>query len=251
MNRTALLKSIIGLFAFSLATADADPRRYGYIYESTTMPKGEWEYEQWVTWSNYPGKDRFDFRHEIEYGVTDRFQLALYLADWRVDSYDLGGTEADYRSTSLEAIYNLSDPTQDLFGSALYGEVKLGDQKFALEGKLLAEKNFGRINAAYNFIIEAEWEGDSLRKLDEDKGEFGNAFGISYQFSPRLMAGIEFLHEWELENWKHSSDHSLYLGPNISWRKGMVFLTGTALWEIAGADGAADNQIRLLAGIDF
>lgn len=251
MKQAIYLPCVLGLIALSLVNSHADPRRYGYVYESTTMPKGEWEYEQWFTWSGFPGKDRFDFRHEFEYGVTDRFQLALYAADWRVESLDGGGTHADYQDTALEAIYNLTDPYEDLFGSALYGEVKLGDEKFVLESKFIAEKNFGKFNAAYNFIFEAEWEGESLSRLDEEKGEFGNALGISYQFSPRFLAGIELLHEWELEHWSETSDHSLFIGPNVSWRRNRSFLTATALWEVADADGAADNQIRMLAGFHF
>ena len=66
-----------GLAVFLSPPCVADNRRYTYIYETTTMPKGMWEYEQWFTWSGYDDKDRFDFRHEIEYGVTDRFQLSV------------------------------------------------------------------------------------------------------------------------------------------------------------------------------
>ena len=68
--------------AFLLAnSSDAGSRRFTYSYETTTMAAGAMELESWVTWktnqANDPDFERFDIRHEFEYGVTDRLQLAL------------------------------------------------------------------------------------------------------------------------------------------------------------------------------
>jgi hypothetical protein len=66
-------------------TADASSRRFAYSYETTTMSKEVMESENWVTWKtdkdSDPDFERFDIRHEFEYGVTDRLQLAFYFAD--------------------------------------------------------------------------------------------------------------------------------------------------------------------------
>jgi hypothetical protein len=75
-------------------------RRFTYVYEAKVAKKGEIELENWVTWKSGPNdQNGFDFRHEIEYGVTDRFQLALYVADWQV-----ADNAARYQNTALEAI---------------------------------------------------------------------------------------------------------------------------------------------------
>ena len=253
LKQTCTLFSVAALAALTALPnpAQASERRYSYIYGTTTLPKGAWEYEQWFTWSGYDTKDRFDFRHEIEYGVTDRFLLAFYIADWRYEHMDSGVNAVDYRSTSLEMIYNLTDPYNSPFGSALYGEISLGDEKFALESKLLLEKNFGPLNIAYNFKLEAEWEGAALGNLDENKGEFGNYLGASYQFNPGFLAGLELVHEWESEDWDIRSDDELFLGPNISWRNGGFYLTATALWDVLNTKGAPHSQVRLLAGFEF
>ena len=96
-----------------------DERRFTYVYEVTTIPKGTLEYEQWVTWKTAKETnrdfDRFDFRHEIEYGVTDKFQLALYLADWRYEESP-GKHQGDFRDIALEGIYNLTNPVTDPLG---------------------------------------------------------------------------------------------------------------------------------------
>ena len=149
--------------------ATAGDRRFGYVYESTTAAKGEIEVENWATWkTRRDGSGRaneFDFRHEIEYGVTDRLQAAIYVADWKVSE-----ERPIYKATAFELIYNMTNPVTDLLGSALYGEVKLGDQQFKLEGKLLLQKNFGPIVMAYNAGIEAEWEGERFGHYEERSG---------------------------------------------------------------------------------
>ena len=255
-RRGSRLTAFLGLLILAAAIpgvpdARADQRRFAYSYEATTMPKGMWEFENWFTWKHYGHKDRFDFRHEIEYGITDRLQIALYLADWRHEEFEDGGSKTRYRNTAVEVIYNLTDPINDPLGTALYGEVKLGDQKFALEGKLLAQKDLGPWSLIYNFTIESEWEGDDLGHLDEVKGEFKNSAGISYQLAPSFFLGAEILHEFELEDWKHRGPHSLFVGPNLSYRKGPFFVTVAGLIETLDADGAAESQLRALVGINF
>ncbi len=64
----------------------AGARRFTYVYEADTAPPGTYEIENWVTWKTNRDDDsrfrQFDFRHEIEFGVTERLQMAIYVADW-------------------------------------------------------------------------------------------------------------------------------------------------------------------------
>ncbi len=240
---------IVLLLGLTLTAADvrAGGRRFTYTYEAPTMPKGTWEYEQWVTWKtnkeSTPGYDRFDFRHEFEYGVTDRFQLALYVADWRYDQHKHKG---DFRDVALEAIYNLTNPVTDPLGVSLYGEIGLGDEKFKLEGKLILEKDFGPIVLAYNAILEAEWEG---HHFDEDKGEIEQTLGISYQFSPRFMVGAELLHEFAMPDWGGVKGKGVrYAGPNVSYQAERWWATLTPLIQVSDVDDEPDFQMRLIVG---
>ena len=228
------------------ATAPASERRFAFTYEATTQPKGAFEFENWVTWKAGNSDSVFDFRHEIEYGVTDRFQLALYLADWRVEN-----GRAIYRDSALEMIYNLTNPTTDWLGSALYGEIQLGDRKFELEGKLILQKNVGRWVFAYNATLEAEWEGDSSWHFDERKGVIEQTAGASYQFSPRFLLGAEILHEVEFEDWSDTGDPLVYAGPNASWRTGYFWVTATSLVQLTGLSSEPDFQTRMIVGFDF
>ena len=252
------LSSLARVFALSLAIFSAGPlsagqRHFTYTYETVTAPKGSIELEQWVTWKHRDdasGEDfeRFEFRHEIEFGVTDRFQLGLYVADWQYDQDDDEGHKARYKQSGLEAIYNLSNPTTDFLGSALYGELLVGEEKVAFEAKLLIEKRFGPLSIAYNAVLEAEWEGD---QYDEETGEFEQTVGVSYDLSKRFSVGAELLHEIEMPDWENTNDGVVYAGPNVSVRWGRTFTTVTGLWQITNVQDEPDFQARMIFGIDF
>jgi len=239
------------LVASTASSANASERRFAYSYEATTHAKGEVEFEQWVTWKTDKVDDssfnRFDFRHELEFGVTDRFQVGLYLSDWRYERGD-GGGSTDWRDVGVELIYNLTDPTRDALGSAIYGEVKFGDELLELEGKLILQKNIGKWALAWNGTIEAEWEGEDFT---EDNGVFEQTLGASYQIEPHFLVGIEALHEIEFEDWAGAGDDVLYVGPNISVRASGWWFTIAPLIQVTSVDSEPDFQTRLLVGFDF
>ena len=249
-----MARPTIGLMisvALGISAAEGGQRRFTYSYETVTAPKGSREYEQWITWKAHKADDsdyqKFEFRHELEFGLTDRLQLGLYLADWEIVD-DAAGSEAEYKKSAVELIYSLTNPITDPIGSALYFEAGLGPELFELEGKLLLQKNFGKLALVYDFVVEAEWEGDNF---DEEVGEIQNTFGISYQINPSLFVGIEALHEVEFEDWSESGANVVYIGPNISWRRGGFFATLSPLIQVTGVDGEPDFNTRLLVGFDF
>jgi len=94
-TKTAALRT---LAVISMAAACGLPtpfdaragRRYTYSYEPRAEHKGELEYEQWVT-ARLEKEDssfrRWDFRHELEYGLTDVFSLGYNLgAEWTTEN---------------------------------------------------------------------------------------------------------------------------------------------------------------------
>ncbi|MCO6437920.1 MAG: hypothetical protein J5J06_12580 [Phycisphaerae bacterium] len=230
----------------------AGERRFTYVYESTTEKKGEWEFEQWVTWKTAKESnrdfDRFDFRTEIEYGVTDRLQLGFYVSDWRYEENRRENRHrGEWNNVALEGIWNLSDPNANFLGLALYGEVKVGDELLEVESKFIAQKNIGKLTLAYNAILEAEWEGHDY---DEDNGELAQTFGLSYQVSPQFLAGAELLHELGIPDWRGVRGKAvLYLGPNFSYRAKKWWVTMTPLFQVSDIEDEPDFQARLLFGI--
>ena len=202
-----------------------------------------------MTWKRITGpasSDKVDFRHEIEYGVTDKFQVSLYLADWfYVASRDRSGF--GYSDSAIELIYNLTNPVDDPIGLSIYGEIKAGDRLVELESKLIAQKNFGPLILAYNATLEAVWEGNDLT---EHEGEFSQALGASYEISPPISVGVELLHEFVFPEWRDKEKiRNFFVGPNVSYRSGNWFVTVTALAQATDTEGEPDFQARTIFGI--
>lgn len=241
----------LGLAALMVATVEAGSRHFAYSYETTTMAKGAMELESWVTWKTQVAEDgdfeRFDIRHEFEYGVTDRLQLAFYFADWRYEENSAESGDADFHDVALEAIYNLTDPNTTPFGSAIYGEIKGSDDFIELEAKLLLQKNIGPWMFVYNIGGAVEWEDD----YKHDEAELEQSLGVAYQFSPAWSVGMECLHEIAIPDVEELGDSGVYLGPNVSWRHDRFSMAATALWQVTSLDDEPDFQLRTIFSIDF
>ncbi len=253
-RRPQILASVLlGTLLAAAGTASAGQRKFAYSYETLTAPVGSVEFENSVTWKHSGGDgrvDQFDFRHEFEFGVTDRLQVGLYVADWSL-SDSRSERRARYQHSGVEVICNLTNPTTDFIGSALYGEVLVGDRSIELEGKLLLQKNFGPVTLVYNAIIEAGWAGATLQHLDERRGEFAQTLGVSYQMSPHFNVGAELLHEVDLPAWRAAGKSIVFAGPNASFRDGRFFATVAGLFRVSNQDDEPDLQTRLIFGVDF
>jgi hypothetical protein len=224
-------------------------RHFTFLYEAPTSAPESLELENWITWKRMIGPDRsdaVDFRHELEYGVTGKLQVSVYLADWFYEN-QVERSGFAYSDSAIELIYNLTNPVVDPIGLSIYGEIKAGDRLIELESKLIAQKNFGRLILTYNATLEAVWEGHSLQ---EREGEFQQAFGASYELSPRLSAGIELLHEFVFPGWRDDEKiRNLFVGPNVSYRRGSWFVTVTALAQATNTADEPDLQLRTIFGI--
>jgi hypothetical protein len=243
--------SCLGAIIALTTAADAGSRRFTYSYETTTMPKGAMELENWVTWKTSKDNDadfeRFDIRHEFEYGVTDHLQLAFYFADWRYEKSATESGKTSFQDIAVEAIYNLTDPNTSPYGSAVYGEIKGSDDFIELEGKLLLQKNIGPWVMVYNVGGEIAWEDD----YQQDEAELKQTLGVSYQLHPSLSIGAEVLHEIAVPDVESIGDSGVYLGPNISWRNDRFSVGMTGLWQITSLSDEPDFQLRTLFSVDF
>ena len=248
------MRAIALILSLLLAVpAFAGSRRFTYVYEVTTAPPGDVEIENWLTWKTQKtgdrGFDQVDFRHELEFGITEKFQAAIYFADWNYHrGLSAGERGFTLDGSAVEFIYNFTNPVADPIGLAAYQEFQGGYRRFESESKLLAQKNLGKFVAAYNATLEAEWEGEGL---EERTGEFQQSLGLSYEFSPRVLLGAEFLHEVEFPDWSAAERGKFFAGPNISIRRHASWVTVTALAQITSAGDEPDFQLRTIFGFSF
>ncbi len=237
----------------TLATeASADNRRFAYLYSAGLPAAGVVEFEQWVTVSggraSNPGQTKFNFREEIEVGITDKFALGIYLADWQVVTGGGQPSETTYKDSAIELRYQLQDPLEEKLGVTLYGELKVGNDFLKLEGATLFEVRLDSLTLCYNLFLEAEWEGEHY---SETEGELKNLWGASLSLDAGWAVGGEMVLKNSWEQWRDANDPTLQMGPNVTYRKGRWFATTTCLFQVTDVDSAADWEVRLITGWEF
>jgi hypothetical protein len=248
--------------------ARADERKFTYSYESKTLPEGVFEFEQWATLRTRRETGTFNlwqFREELEYGITDTLTTALYL-NWEVEHVsDVTGleseTEVEFETVSSEWKYKLMDASADLVGMLLYAEVAAGPEEQELELKLILDKQLGDFRFAYNFVLEFEREEEEEPNGEEEwekESAVLHTFGVSYQANPNFAAGAEAYFEQSFEGtFKEEETLVFYAGPNLHAASGSWWVTLTALRQFEVTSEGLDledhekYQFRIIVGITF
>jgi hypothetical protein len=105
------------------------------------------------------------------------------------------------------------------------------------------------IELIYNLTLDAEWEGQGLQ---ERKGELQQALGASYELSPRMSVGVEFLHEFVFPHWRDEEKiRNVFVGPNVAFRHQNWFVIVTALAQATDTPHEADFKVRTIFGFGF
>jgi len=251
--------------AAGAASARADDRKFTYSYEAKTLPQGTWEFEQWATLQAGKEAGRWDtwlLREEIEVGITDRLNAAIYLNSEYQSHSGVPGFEDEhafgFKSMSTEWKYKVSDPSADVLGSLLYAELAFSDSEYEIETKLVLSKELGRFTLAYNFIYEAE-----LKQEPDESPEWrwehilSNTLGASYALSERVSVGVEAMDVFRSTPIEGEKTHAYFAGPNVHVSSGSWWATLTVLRQLSVnglelTDG--DNtkwQVRLIFGVNF
>jgi hypothetical protein len=224
---------VFGLFC--AVTAEADQKSYVWTTEYVTLPKGGFEVEYWFTAKtediHRSGDTGYEHQVEVEYGITDHWDVSLYQI--------LGhgaGESLKYKGMKFETRYRLGERGQFFVDPLVYLEYKIGagGEKNAVEGKLVLARDIGKLNIAYNQIVE-------LKLNNGGKAEHEYAVGISYPLHHSLRIGIEGKGSYT------EKEHAI--GPTISWVSGRFWATlGAAFGLNQRTD---DRQIRFVMGVPF
>jgi len=247
---------------FGLAKlAAADPRPFTFTSDAYPMGKGQWEIEQWVTYSGERGNDsefmRFDFRTELELGLADNFDLAIYFPEIRHEDSTAGGEDTSLHGGAIEAVVYLTNPVKDFLGIALYGEVKIREDELEFEQKLILQKDIGKWIFAYNLVLETEIEGAFEEGENEIEGILQNTFGVAYAFLPGWTAGGEMVIKSVYEDWENYEGTAVHIGPVLSYQGGKVgqdgvwWVTVTPMFQVTDEDSESDFMFRMIFGIGF
>jgi hypothetical protein len=246
--------ALVFALAFEAAVL-ADARPFTFSTDTYPMGKGQWEYEQWATFRTHKEDEsdfhRFDFRHEFEFGITNHFDLAIYLPSWRYeDSEAFSGTR--FGSIDVEGVVYLSNPIQDFLGVGLYAETKIGEDFLTFENKLLLQKDVGNWVFVYNLVLETELEGVFGDEENEVEGELAHTVGVSYALPNGWFVGAEGVAESVYEDWSHYEGTTVYAGPAVSYQGNDHFwFTVTPTYQLTDNEDEADFQVRFIGALQF
>lgn len=274
LHRAGVLAALAFLSTTVPLVADAGEYPFGYLYTTDTQPKGRFEFEQWIT--SLRGQSRGEYRawvmrSEIEYGITDDFQVAVY-ANYnavRASANKADGTtggrfvpdDADpnaayastfYDSTSVEFIWRLRNPYKDGFGLALYLEPTYGPKKKELEAKLLLDKYFLEETLLWSMNFVAAQEQEKYPGVWEKEAEVQFLTGVAYRVASRWTAGLEYRYQrgyggnsFANENREFSAQ---FLGPTVHYADKRWWVTATWLPQLRAAHAFNDHAAESVVG---
>lgn len=257
---------LAGALAFSNAVL-GDEGVFGYVRTAETLPKGEWDFEQWFTdrWDKSSGSyNALDTKTEVEYGFTDRLQasgelygLGMHTSGLLIDAYIPKDESYPFKLAGAAATmkYNFLSPVKDAVGIAQYVELSYfwldtnsGQKKnvYSIEAILIAQKYYmdGELNVAGNIGIEAtsatrkpidglpddfEWPTHPEMEI-----ELTLSAAIGYRIAPRWFIGAEIVYQNEQETVVGTERWSLQLGPTLHYAAQKWWATLTWLPQVAG-----------------
>lgn len=262
-----LFSTVFAIGGLIVGAVRAEESQFGFVYTTDLLPKGQQEIEQWATWRHEKIGGQFDQlegRTEIEYGLSDRLQVALYANYAWAQAYHngpLGATTpseqfstaqpgpddqfraAHYIGTSVEAIYRVLSPYTDPVGLALYIEPTSGAQFREVESKVILQKNYfdDQLILACNLTYAPEWrylpDYSGIHSNWQEETDVNVNFAASYRFRQNWSAGFEFLNEREYNSYNFTqwTNSGYYFGPSIHFGGKRFFVTAVFLEQLPWA----------------
>src|SRR3569832_146305 len=241
----ASLAGLVGLSLLALtSSARANPRPLPFTYQSESLAKGTGEVEQFidfiptqVTNANSGAPTHYlatQFQTEIEYGLTDRLEIALYLmfVPQPNPSVFTGVPQLTMGNGASQRIrYRFADPGAWPVDVAVYGEVTETDRELYYTGA-------------------REWG-------------LNPTLGATYEFSPKFHLGIEgWMRAEYLDN--QVGEREFDQGPHVFVGPAFMFNFGPVWWTTGAyarvTDPHHDNQagdafgrvwVRTVVGLGF
>jgi hypothetical protein len=251
MNRIVLAALIAATLP---AVAAADQRSYAFTYQPVTAPKGALDLELYTTFHEAGVEGAPDFwryQAELEYGVTDRFDVSLYNVFRKVS-----GADVEYEAVKGRTRYRITEPGAWVVDAVAYLEVEqsfLDEKATALEEKIILGKDLGRLNLALNLVAEQELEDGAFET------EWGYGFGSSYELTPAFRVGAETfgdLKEVYAADGSESMELAAWVGPSVSValpaKAGVLHGAWLAMTAGVGlTDSSDDVRLRAILAFQF
>lgn len=249
------------------ATAHATPRPLPFTYIYETLPAGEAEIELYTDLTPLRLVDAAavpstrlvpQAQVEVEYGLTDRLELGLYLVyvptDFSGFLYAPHMTEASGIKQRLR--YRFADAGRWPVDLALYGELVENDHELEFEAKVILQRRVGPLRIAANAWAELEYEWAASEKALV----LNPTAGVVLERSITVQPGLEYWMHGEYVNgagWVIKPTH--YVGPTLLlqfgkiWWSSGIYLRANGLQTPAVGSGDPLGAVwaRSIVGISY
>ncbi|HEY4188226.1 MAG TPA: hypothetical protein VGP07_24340 [Polyangia bacterium] len=246
------------LMAAIAGSAHANPRPLPFTYQTESLAAGTGEVEQFVDFIPIRVQDgasgapilynATEFQTEIEYGLTDKLEIALYFM------FVPGPNGDQYRSvpalmmgngSSQRVRYRFADPQAWPVDVAVYGEVTENDREIELEGKVILQRRIQRLRLITNLWAEREMYFRGAREW-----VLNPTLGATYEFTPRFHLGAE---AWMRAEYPDGAmgPRAFNLGPHVFVGPAFMFNFGPVWWATGAYVRATDTSRSLQVGDSY
>jgi len=242
------------VFCALTGSAAANPRIFPVTYTADTLPKGELELEQYVDYlpirvlSNATGRPTWygssDFQTELEYGISSRLELGLYVTFAPSEGQDYSSFAAPIEGNGLKERlkFRFAEPGQWPIDLALYGELVENQRELELEAKLILERRLGPLRIAANIAGEREFYFNAQKDW-----VISPSIGASLEALPALQPGIEAFLRSEYTSPK-LTPRPFDLGPHVYLGPSLLSQFGRLWWTVGAYARVTDHSHTLAAG---
>jgi hypothetical protein len=250
--------------------ARANPRPLPFTYTSETIEQGGLEIEQFADVvplkalsSTTGGRVTYaatQFQTEMEYGITSRLELGLYLtlAPGPGEAFTTTARLTDGNGLKQRLRYLLAPPGEWPIDVGLYGEIAESDIEVELEGKIILQRRFGRLRIATNLWAEYELYYQPHKDI-----VLNPTLGATYEITPMVHAGAE---SWLRVEWPNPPPHPrpfdlgphVYAGPTVLlnfgklwWSTGLYLRTTDTGHSMQPAEAFGPFWARTIVGLEL
>lgn len=226
--------------------AAAHFRNYVWTQEYKTLPKNTFEIEGHTTLKvpdgNQTNKNTWQYQGELEYGITDHWNIAHYQR-WKTHNRVGPDDSTVYEGFKFETKYRIGEKGKFWLDPLLYLEwatdVRAQHRANEFEGILVLSKDWQKFNVSYNQILESEIDRGG-------RTEHKFSVGTNYEFWPDVYGGAEFAGDY----WAPGSHRNgISLGPTVSWENSYFWIACGALFGLNHE--ANDKEARVIVGVPF
>lgn len=284
MNRRAVSFLVAVAIAASFCpspSALADEHLFGWVRGAETLPAGHADAYQFITLRT--GKregvyNGWDFDTEVEYGITDKFQVGLSIEQhyFRIRGNEELDDLHQYRFGGIElsAKYRVLSTFKDTVGLAVRLEAGylshddvagLDQEETYFDPEIIVQKNFldDTLTFHVNGGVQFAWGKKPAEEYDSELALHA-AMGVSYRFAPNWFIGLEshIRSEFPEFDFGHHEHTVVFAGPSLHYGAEKWWATASYGYQVWGEGNDEPNigktfaeearhEFRLKVGFNF